>query len=55
MARLARGGFRRFGAPFGRGVRWAIGGLVAGLEKSLGRPLHRRQPGPPPGRKRKRR
>ena len=30
-------------------------GFVAGLEKSLGRPLHRRKPGPPAGRKRKRR
>jgi len=43
MARLARGGFRRFGVTFGRCVRWAIGGFVAGLEKSLGRPLHRRR------------
>ena len=49
------GGFRRFGATFRRGLRWAIGGFVAGLEHSLGRPLRRRKPGPPAGRKRKRR
>jgi len=49
------GGFRRFGVTFGRGVRWAIGGFAAGLETSLGRPLHRRKPGPPAGHKRKRR
>jgi len=49
------GGFRRFGVTFGQGVRWAIGGFVAGLEHSLGRPFHRRKTGPPAGRKRKRR
>jgi len=49
------GWFRRFGVTFGRGVRRAIGGFVAGLEKSLGRPLQRRKPGPPAGRKSKRR
>jgi len=41
------GGFRHFGVTFGRGVRWAIDGFVAGMETSLGRPLHRRKPGPP--------
>jgi hypothetical protein len=38
-----------------RGIPWAIGGFVAGLETTLGRPLHWRNPGPPAGHKRKRR
>ena len=50
-----KGWFRRLGVPFGQGARRAIGGFVAGLEHSLGRPLHRRKPGPPAGHKRKRR
>ena len=53
--RRTRRRWGRFGATFGRGRRWAIGGVVAGLEESLGRPLNRRKPGPPAGRKGKRR
>jgi len=52
---IGTGGFRRLGVAFGRGARWAIGGSLAGLETSLGRPLRRRTPGSAAGHKRKRR
>jgi len=48
MTRLARGGVRRFGVTFGRGVLWAIGGSWRAWRKALAAPSSDAGPVPRP-------